>query len=201
MKKITILLLLVMIFSCKKENDPYAMYGILNSEFDDSCQLLKVQISETLLHNKLIDNQTAKTYDSLTTQYLKYLENTYSELMSSPKIEKDGTYDGEFSKTEYINDLFFDHGEYSEEGMEFVSTMEHYRTEILELIQDKHLEERVYLTLNTAYIQDHKGKRVEYLNYSYKDKPLIAVLTYMKNQEKSILEFENDFLKNRILNE
>ena len=34
----------------------------------------------------------------------------------------------------------------------------------------------------------------------YKDLPLVSVLAHMKYREKVIMEFENDFLKNRILN-
>ena len=201
MKKITFLLLLVITYSCKQENDPYFMYGLLNSEFDNSSEILKVQIAESLLNDKLINNESVKKYDSLTTEYIKYLDKTYSDLISSPKIKKDENHDLEFSKKEYINDLFFAENEYTEKGTEFISKMNNYRTGILELIKDKNLAKRVKLTLNTKNIRNVEGKKIDYLNYIYQDKPLISVLTFMKNKEKSILEFENDFLKNRKLNE
>lgn len=201
MKKTTFLLLLVITYSCKQENDPYFMYGLLNSEFDNSSEILKVQIAESLLNDKLINNESVKKYDSLTTEYIKYLDKTYSDLISSPKIKKDENHDLEFSKIEYINDLFFAENEYTEKGTEFTSKMNNYRTGILELIKDKNLAKRVKLTLNTKNIRNGEGKKIDYLNYIYQDKPLIGVLTFMKNKEKSILEFENDFLKNRKLNE
>nr|WP_321230903.1 hypothetical protein [uncultured Psychroserpens sp.] len=201
MKKIAFLLLLVITYSCKQENDPYFMYGLLNSEFDNSIEILKVQIAESLLNDKLINNESVKKYDSLTTEYIKYLDKTYSDLISRPKIKKDENHDLEFSKKKYINDLFFAENEYTEKGTEFISKMNNYRTGILELIKDKNLAKRVKLTLNTKNITNVEGKKIDYLNYIYQDKPLISVLTFMKNKEKSILEFENDFLKNRKLNE
>ncbi len=192
---------MVITFSCKKENDPFFMYGLLNSEFDNSSQILKIQIEESLLNDKLINDESAKKYHSLTTEYINYLDKTYSELISSSNIQKDENYDIEFSKKEYINELFFTENEYSKKGNEFISKMNNYRIGILELINDENLTKRVNLTLNTNNIQDHEGKKIKYLNYIYEDKPLISVLTYMKSKEKSILEFESDFLKNRKLNE
>ncbi|TYC08433.1 hypothetical protein ES677_14475 [Bizionia gelidisalsuginis] len=201
MRKITFLVLLVIASSCKQENEPYSMYGLLNEEFVYSSEMLKVQIAESLSNDKLINNESAKVYDNLTSEYLAYLDRTYSELINHPKIEKDRSYDGEFSKKEYINDLFFIGDEYNEKGTEFISKLEKYRTEILKLIKDRNLTKRVNATLNTMYIQNREGKKIKYLNYLYQDMPLISVLTHMKNKEKSILEFENDFLKNIQLNE
>lgn len=202
MRKITFLLLLVIASSCKQETDPYSMYALLTEEFVYSSEMLKVQIAESLSNDKLINNESAKVYDSLTSEYITYLDKTYSELITNPKIEKDRSYDGEFSKKEYINDLFFaGEDEYNEKGTEFISKLEKYRTEILKLIKDKNLAKRVNATLNTMYIQNREGKKIKYLNYLYQDMPLISVLTHMKNKEKSILEFENDFLKNIQLKE
>jgi hypothetical protein len=55
------------------------MYGFLDEEFVFSIEILKVQISENLLNEKIINNESAKIYDSLTKKYLKYLDKTYSE--------------------------------------------------------------------------------------------------------------------------
>ncbi|WP_299436667.1 hypothetical protein [uncultured Maribacter sp.] len=200
MRKITFLLLLVITSSCKHENEPYSMYGLLIEEFVQSSEMLKTQIAENLANEKLKNNQLAKSYDSLTTEYLKYLDKIYSELINNPKIEQPPNYDGEFSKKEYINEFFFDGEKYNQKGTEFISKLEKYRTEILKLITDKKLAERVNIILNTDYVLNREGKKFDYLNYMYKDLPLISVLAHMKNREKTIIEFENDFLKNRLLN-
>lgn len=140
-------------------------------------------------------------YDSLTTEYLNYLGNVSSKLINNPKIEQPSNYDGEFSKKEYINEFFFDGEKYNQKGTEFIIKLEKYRTEILELINDKNLAKRVRSELNSNYVQNREGKKIEYLNYMYKDLPLISVLAHMKYREKTIVEFENDFIKNRLLNE
>ena len=174
------------------------MYGLLNEEFVHSSEMLKAQIVENLVNEKLINDELAKSYDSLTTEYLNYLNETYFELTN--KVIDPANYDGELSKKEFINEFFFDGEKYNEKATEFISKLEKYRTEILELITDKNLEERVSHILNTDYVLNREGKKYAYLNYMYKDLPLISVLAHMKNREKSIIEFENDFLKNRMLN-
>ncbi len=177
------------------------MYGLLNEEFVHSSEMLKTQIAENLSNKKLINDKSAKLYDSLTTKYLKYLDNTSSEVINNPKIEQPTNYDVEFSKKEYINEFFFDEEKYNQNGTEFISKLEKYRTDILELITDKNLAKRVRSELNTDYVQNREGKKINYLNYMYKDLPLISVLAHMKYREKTIVEFENDFLKNRLLNQ
>ena len=176
------------------------MYGLLKYEFGYSSEMLKTQITENLSNEKLLNDKSAKLYDSLTTEYLKYLTNTELELVNNPKIEQRLNYDGEFSKKEYINEFFFDGEKYNQKGTEFISKLEKYRTEILELINDKNLKNRVSNILNTYDVMNDEGKKYPYLNYIYKDLPLISVLAYMQNREKTIIEFENDFLKNRMLN-
>ena len=100
-----------------------------------------------------------------------------------------------------INDFFFNGEKYNEKATEFITKLESYRTEILKLIDNENLTNRVRSELNTNYIQNREGKKFDYLNYMYKDLPLISVLSHMKYREKVIIEFENDFLKNRMLNE
>jgi hypothetical protein len=177
------------------------MYGFLNENFVFSSEILKVEIAENLKKDKIISNKSAKLYNNLTTEYLKYLSKIYYELTNNPKIKEDSSYEGELSKIEYSNKLFFIGEKYSKKGTEFISKLEKYRVEILKLIANKNLAKRVNISLNTDFIYNREGKKINYLNYIYKDLPLISVLAHLKNKEKSILEFENEFLKNIELQE
>ena len=197
MKRIIFLLLLIITYSCKQESENYYMYGLLNEEFVRSSAMLKEQIAANLVNEKIINDKSAKLYDSLTTEYLKYLDKTYSDLVN--KIEDPTYYGGEFSKNEFTNVFFFNGEEYTPKSTEFISKLEKYRTEILKLIINKNLAERVNAELNTLNIQTSEGKTFKYLNYIYKDLPLISVIAHMKNREKTIVEFENDFLKNKLI--
>ncbi|WMI70097.1 hypothetical protein [Mangrovimonas sp. YM274] len=175
------------------------MYGLLIEESIQSTELLETQISEILKDEKLIEDEVAKSYDSLTTEYFKYLRKTYTELIGN--IEDPTNYNGEFSEKEPINEFFFNGEKYNLNGAEFISKLENYRTDILELIIDENLAKRVRKELNTDVVQNRDGKKFDYLNYMYQDLPLISVLAHMKNREKLIVELENDFLKNRLLHE
>lgn len=198
MKKITLLFLMIIISSCKQENESYSMYGLMIEEFVHSSGMLKDQIAENISNDSLINDKSAQLYHSLTTEYLKYLDNTYSKLIN--KIKEPTDYNGELSNKELINDFFFYGEKYNEKATEFITKLENYRTEILKLIDNENLANRVRSELNTDYIQNREAKKFEYLNYMYKDLPLISVLCHMKYREKTIIEFENDFLKNRMSN-
>lgn len=175
------------------------MYGLMIEEFVHSSGMLKDQISENIANDSLINDKSAQLYHSLTTEYLNYLDNTYLELIN--KVEEPTDYNGELSNKELINDFFFNGEKYNDKATEFITKLESYRTEILKLIDNENLANRVRSELNTDYIQNREAKKFDYLNYMYKDLPLISVLSHMKYREKVIIEFENDFLKNRMLNE
>lgn len=200
-KNILLILLLFSFFSCKKESETYTMYGFLNEEFVLSNSILKKQIQENLSNSKLVNDKSAELYHNLTTEYIEYLESVYSELISNPKIGEEEFYDGELSKKEYINSFFFNGEKYNDKSLEFISKLKNYKTEILKLISDEHLANKMRDLLNIDFIMTREGKKIEYLNYIYKDLPLISVLTHMKYRIHSIHEFENEFLKNRLLNQ
>ncbi|MGJ8594225.1 MAG: hypothetical protein ACSHXF_16870 [Aquaticitalea sp.] len=211
MKYIKILLLFIFIHSCKTDtkpelqtdterNDTFAMYGLLMEEFNYSNGILREQLTDDLTEKKLNEIHSVKIYDSLTKQYLNLLDQTYSELINSANIQDQTNYFGELSKKSYVNDYFFVGSDYSESGTEFVSKTENYRNGILELVTNKNLAKRINGILDTKDITNREGKQVKHLNYLYKDMPLISVLTFLKHKEKSVLEFENEYLKNIELN-
>ncbi|NQY06350.1 MAG: hypothetical protein HRT68_09240 [Flavobacteriaceae bacterium] len=103
------------------------MYGLLNSEFIQSIEIQKAQIAESLNNDKLIHDKSVKLYDSLTTEYLKYLENTSSKLINNIKKQQ-SNFDGEFSKNTYVNNFFFEGEKCNKTGNEFISKLKKYRT-------------------------------------------------------------------------
>lgn len=173
------------------------MYGLLNDEFSYSSKLLKDQIIENLSQASLASDNSAIRYHNLTEEYLVYLDNTYSKLLK--KVDNPTNYNEEFSNKELINNFFFNGEHYNDKATEFISKLEAYRTEILKLIENENLANRVISELNIDYIQNREGKKLHYLNYMYKDASLISVMSHMRYREKIIIEFENDFLKNRML--
>ncbi|WP_406683653.1 hypothetical protein N1F78_13305 [Seonamhaeicola sp. MEBiC1930] len=196
MKKLSILLLITII-SCQKNNEHYSMFGLLNEELNQKNEVLKIQISKNLSNPKFTQKESVKLYDSITKEYLNYLNNICSNLISN--IDDPGDYEGELSNKKYVNKMFFIGDKYSEKGMEFIDKMDSYRTEALKLINDEHLKNRIIGVLSSDDFLIRNG-RVNYLDYMYKDFPLIGVLAHMNLRVNSILEIENEFLKNTLIN-
>jgi hypothetical protein len=106
MKKIIFLVFITILISCK-EDEKTIMYGFLQEQFYDSSNILKNQISEILISNNFTDKIQVKEYDSLTRQYLLYLENIHSDLTNLIKIKNSTISANELSKIKYGNDFFF----------------------------------------------------------------------------------------------
>ena len=158
MKKITLIFLLIIISSCKQGNEPYSMYGLLIEEFVHSNGMLKDQIDENFSNENLINDKSSQLYHNSTTEYLNYLDRTYSELIN--KIKDPHDYNGELSDIELVNSFFFNGEEYNEKATEFVSKLENYRTEISNLIVNKNLVKRVLSELNTDYVLNRERKEI-----------------------------------------
>ncbi|WP_298556006.1 hypothetical protein [uncultured Algibacter sp.] len=201
MKKITFLSILILVFSCKKEEQPYFMYGLLSEEFIQSSEIVEIQVSENLYNNELIKNKSARVYDSLTKEYLNYLEKICTDLVDNKKIIDPTDYEGEVSKKEYSNDFFFTKETYSKKGIEFISKTEKYRIEILKLVKDKNLKKRINGVCATMDFRTRNRKKIRYLDYFYKDTPLVSVLAHIRHKQNSIIKIENEFLKNILINE
>jgi hypothetical protein len=44
------------------------------------------------------------------------------------------------------------------------------------------------------------GEEISHLDFYFKDLPPISVMAYLKYNQYSILEFENEFIKNQLIN-
>ncbi len=199
MKKYILLIFIVAFISCKEEEKPYMMYGFLQEQLHLSSNILRDQISETIANHNLTDESIVKEYDSLTKEYLLYLEKTHSELTSHINGVQATISVGELSEIKHGNNYFFEGENYSKKGAEYIYKMENYRTVILDLVDNENLRNRINLTLSTSDIINRDADTIKYLNWFYRDMPLISILTHLKHQEKTILEIENDFLKNKLI--
>ncbi len=204
--KYSIPILFLIIFSCKPDSKPglntvsektstYAMYGFLIEEFSYSQGILQEQIIQSLGDGILNEIPSVKAYDSLTKIYLKFLNQTESELMNALNSESELNYSGGLSKKEYVNNYFFSNKDYSQKAIEFISKTDRYRNEIKKLGLNDNLRRKIDRTLNTGMITNRKGEKIKHMDYFFKDMPLISVLAYLEHKEKCVLEFENEYLK------
>ena len=183
----------------ENNNSDFAMYGLMVGKYSNSIEIIQQEIYDTVNEFELSENENAKKYDSLTHDYKLYLEKLNDEIIDLTFVDYQSDYNGEMSNSSHINQLFFVDNGYSPFGKEYLQKRENYRSEILKLVKRKDLATRIYQVLGTNNETVRGGNSIEYLDYHFKDMPPISILFYIHYTQYSILELENEFMKNTVL--
>lgn len=206
MKRI-ILIFALIIIGCKPNDESdqkdrnriYAMYGIMVGKYSSSSEVIQNEIYSTINKFDLAENKEARIYDSLTVQYYKYLEKVFRQIEDVAIVDLPSDYSGELSNEKHINNLFFEKHNYSNLGVEYLSKRELYKVQILNLVKDKSLAYRISHFLDTDNEPIRDGQEISHLEFFFKNLPPISVMAYLKYNQYSILEFENEFIKNLLI--
>lgn len=181
MKKIFLVISLLLV-SCKKDS-VLDSFNSINQELDEQSSVFKED-----LKNKIngIKNDSLKSvvveYDKLTQDYYNYLDEVISNFTVSGNENLSGNNE--------VNEIFFDKGR----GRHFLETTNTYREKIIKLTENNSLKDKIKLTLNTDNPLNREGKEMDWLEYHFKDFPMIAVITKLKTYKKDILQLENEFI-------
>jgi hypothetical protein len=193
MRNITLFLLLIIITSCDSnqktesnsmpETDIDGMFGILSAKSEESIGFLMDDINAKILRIDYdsISVMKIQKYDKLTKDYLKYLKG----------IEK------QYAKNK-VNP-FFTNGKYSDKGTEYITKTEFYENEILKLVDDSQMKNRIRAKAGAYSEISKNGYEAKHLDYYFKDLPHKGIVTYLKFKRQSILELEKDFLNEMLI--
>ena len=201
MRKILTLFLITLLISCesksKSENSfdkNSTVYTILNYELDSHIVSLNKQINYKISNRKNNDLKIEK-FDSITKKYFNYLESVITELIEKSEIEDIGNYENheKLSSEKFISEMFFNNEEHTLKGEKFLSETKKYSKEILNITENPFLKKRIENTVSVYSVYNKKGKEI-YLNYHFNYISLISGITQLKNKQRNILEFENEFL-------
>ncbi len=201
MKKVLILFLITLLISCesksKNENNydkNSTVYTILNYELDSHIESLNKQINHKISVLKNKDLKIGK-FDSITKTYFNYLESTITELIEKSGVKDIGNYENheKLSSEKVISELFFENEKHTLKGERFLNETKNYSKGILKTTENTSLKNRIENTVSIYSVYNEKGKEI-YLNYHFNYISLISAITQLKNRQRNILEFENEFL-------
>lgn len=200
--RLTIFLTFLFFYSCTSER---TSERTSESTLEVSCIILinennkyNSYLIENIEQKILKDNNDYKLfkYDSLTSEYLKYLEKLELEIKES------------------TTEVFFDGEDYSQIGREYIQKTNKYRLEIEKLLISNNQKKRINLILNTNdVILSTDGSEVaknnetaeyvsgkvylKYLNYYFQDFSNNQALAFLSNKKRGVLEIENEVVENR----
>jgi hypothetical protein len=200
-KKVLIIFLIPLLISCesksKSENSfdrNSTVYTILNYELDSHIEILNEQINNQITSFEK-KNLKVKKFDSITKKYFNYLESIITELIKKSEVKDIGNYENheKLSSEKIISELFFENEKHTLKGEQFLSETKSYSKEILKMTENPFLKKRIENTVSVYSVYNEKGKEI-YLNYHFNYISLISAITQLKNKQRNILEFENEFL-------
>lgn len=177
-----------------KESDIYAPYGLLTEELQIHNSSLRRQIQQKLENISQSESNSIMAFDSLTVEFENFLDQTIAELIDQIGPNSPMNYSGDLARTDIINSYFFDDSGYNSKGREFVAKIDRYREQILSLVSNEELVQRINVALATRDVQNRNGEIIKYLDYHYKDIPLIASIMFLSNKKRSVLELELNFI-------
>ena len=196
MKKILMPIIPLLIISCNsKDNGEYLeerdlTYQVMISNNNRHNEYLTENIRQLLASP---DNIASVQYDSLTVNYISYLEQLETEI------------------TRNSTSILFKDGDYSDKGKEFISKSKTYKANIDSLAKDyPNFSKRANLALNVNDVaqpkkieqitnnESGKGKSntvyFRYLDFHFNGLSNIQALAFINYRKRNVLEFENEFL-------
>ena len=182
------------------ENSKY-LYGFLEDELKSSSRDKYEPLQKRAIEVKKISDKYNNYIDSLKTTMLNTLDTT-QENVKEDYMSMD--------KTDFSN-IFFMGSNYSKAGNRFVNMMNSYEKDILTVIDSttssmneeeaaplRKLYDKVDARFSTDSIADRDGVLKTFLDYNYKDFPMVATLSSFTLVQNKIKSIENDFLNKLI---
>ena len=141
----------------------------------------------------------AEKVSSVSDEYYSYLEELKNELEGT--VEDPTDYQV-MDKGDYLDQKFFKVDSYSEEGEQFVSEMNEYRSKMLSVVgENPQAAEQLNENFTPNEEEDRDGKIVDYLNYHYQGFPLIASIAKLTLLQSQIKTTEADVLNTLLAGE
>ena len=184
-------------------------FGVMNAELTDTNKELEIRNDQFMqgLEEKA-QEQAEKYLDlKLKADSIRAISTTFYDFLEATKeaaylkAEAKGTKRTEYGKmdlTSHFTEIYFDGEEYKEEGKEFIQNMDNFRDEFVKISSsDPKLESiaaEVADKFSTDDIIDSDGKLRKYLDYHYKEMPLIVGITKLSLLQSTLQNIEAQLL-------
>ena len=140
-----------------------------------------------------VASETAQAANDLTKAYNDYLALQKELLLS--EFEDKTDYET-MDQSAFLDALYYEGGEMTEAGQEFITQMDTYRNGMVALLGDSNdsLTSQINRDFSTADVKNRDGQTVNYLEKNYVTFPLVSSLTKMTQIQNDINTVENELL-------
>ncbi len=188
---LTFIFILLFQFSCKKDST-LDSFTLNNKKIEDSNDNLNIT-NESFLEIiyiqadkdvSLIDRKdVAKKVHAIGEELYKYIEDLKNIIK-------------EKNSTEYVNELFFNGDDISQEGEEFLMYIKNYKNGMTETLQNTNprIVAMVENNFDLADILDRRGQKTNWLTLNFKDFSPIISITKLSTMQTDIRRIESQYL-------
>ncbi|MFD2562827.1 hypothetical protein [Aquimarina rubra] len=134
----------------------------------------------------------AQEVNFLTKDYKKYLESVKLKMLD----DKDPD---DYELMDKPNNMFFTENGLSEKGKEFITRTDELRENLIALVETPGLKTKINNTLSTDQVHDRDGRRRNWLEFNFKDFPLIASITKLTRMQSDVSKIEADIYRNYLM--
>lgn len=132
-----------------------------------------------------------KTYSA---DFYTYLEELKGKMTAN--IEDSQDYES-MDKTTFLDEYFFKGDKFTNEGKQFLSQINGYRTDVTKVLgENKQFANILIKRFSTNAVTNRDGKKIKWLDYRFKGFPLIASLTNITQLQADIKNTEADIISN-----
>lgn len=184
-------------------------FGVMNAELTSTNKELEVRNDQFMqgLEEKAREQSEKYLALKLKADSIRNISTTFYDFLEATKegaylkAEEKGTRRDEYGKmdlTSHFTELYFDGEEYKEEGKEFIQNMDNFREGFVQIASSdpklKSIADEVASKFSTDDITDSDGKARKYLDYHYKEMPLIVGITKLSLLQSTLQNIEAQLL-------
>ena len=184
------LLSFVFFYSCKDKKE-LSSFEKMNNKIEESNEINSIKNGTLLdvIYNKAKNDEEFARYKE-TADKVHEISNTFNNYLADlKKVVK------EKESTEFVDELFFNGDEISNEGDEFLNYIENYKSSLISTIAltNPDVVGMVKSTFDIGSIEDRKGKQTNWLTLNYKGFPPVATVVKLSKMQADIKRIETEF--------
>ncbi|MGI9594298.1 MAG: gliding motility protein GldM [Patiriisocius sp.] len=195
-------LVFIAMLALNMSKEVLSAFGSINEKLDraNSSYASKNSLALAEISKKADENdkfkaaaETANAADQLSKTYNDYI-SLQKELLLS-EVEDNTDYET-MDQSAFLDALYYEGGNLTEAGQEFLNQMDTYKNGMLTLLGDSNptLSAQIEVDFSSADITGDDGITKDYISYNYVAFPLVSSLTKMTQIQNDIKSVENELL-------
>jgi len=195
-------LVFIAMLALNMSKEVLSAFGSINEKLDraNSSYASKHSLALAEISKKADENdkfkaaaETANAADQLSKTYNDYIALQKELLLS--EVEDNTDYET-MDQSAFLDALYYEGGNLTEAGQEFLNQMDTYKNGMLTLLGDSNptLSAQIEVDFSSADITGDDGITKDYISYNYVAFPLVSSLTKMTQIQNDIKSVENELL-------